>query len=259
VQPELLKFGTFVIPGFMAMVAIGAMLALGIGFHLARQRGLDRMELLSYSIFMALSFWLGAVLYRLFFTFLQSPQAVIENLFHLRVLIEKSGTSVVGGILGAALFSWLYLKRVGLPLWGTLDITFTAIPLAQAVGRIGCFLGGCCYGRPTDMFWGVTFPGHSHAVHPTQLYESFLNLLNFVVLLIVYRKRKFEGQVFSLYLINYALIRIVVEFWRGDTHRGFVIRGASPWTSLSIPQMMCLVILSLGVLVYLRRRKKSQA
>jgi len=259
VQPELLKFGTFVIPGFTVMVVIGALFALGIGFHLARQKGLDRMELLSYAIFLALSFWLGSVLYRLFFTFLQSPQTVTENLFHLRTLIEKSGTSVVGGILGASLFSWLYLKRVGLPLWGTLDITFTAIPLAQAVGRIGCFLGGCCYGRPTDSFLGVLFPGRSHAVHPTQLYESALNLLNFGVLFIVYKRRKFEGQVFALYLMNYALIRFILEFWRGDTHRGFVFQGASPWTSLSIPQLMCLVIFLIGLMVYLQRRKKTLA
>lgn len=258
-QPELFKIGSFVIPGFTAAVAAAALLALGIGLRLARQIGLDRMEFASYAIFCGLSFWLGSVLYRLVYTLLSNPETVTENLIHLRTLIERSGTSVLGGIIGAAWFSWIYLKHVKLPFWGTLDIAFTAIPLAQGVGRIGCFLGGCCYGRPTDLPWGVTFPGHDHAVHPTQLYLSALNLLNFAFLLFVYKKRRFEGQVLALYLMNYGLIRFVVEFWRGDTHRGFIFRGSSPWTSLSLPQMISLVIFAMGVMVFLRRRRNASA
>ncbi len=255
-QPELFKIGSYVIPSFTAAVVAAALLALAVGLHLARKRGIDRLEILSYAIFFSLSFWLGSVLYRLFLTSLSSPDTIADNLFHLRTLIERSGTSVLGGILGAALFSWVYLKRVGLPFWGTLDIAFTAIPLAQSVGRIGCFLGGCCYGRPTDLPWGVMFPGHDHAVHPTQLYESALNLLNFVILYAVYRKKRFEGQVFALYFINYALIRFLIEFWRGDTFRGFVFRGSSPWTSLSIPQLVSLAGLAFGIVLYLRLKKQ---
>ena len=258
-QPELIKIGSYVIPGFTAAVAAAALLALAVSLALARKEGIDRMEMLSYAIFLRRSFWLGSVLYRLFLTSLTRPDTIAANLFHLRTLIERSGTSVLGGILGAALFSWIYLKRVGLPFWGTLDIAFTAIPLAQGIGRIGCFLGGCCYGRTTDLPWGVTFPGHDSPVHPTQLYESALNLLNFALLFFVYKRRRFGGQVFALYFFNYALIRFFIEFWRGDTFRGFVFRSSSPWTSLSIPQLVSLIGLGVGITLYLRLKKKATA
>jgi phosphatidylglycerol:prolipoprotein diacylglycerol transferase len=257
VHPELFDLGFFVIPSFLAAAVVGALLSFWVALQLVRKKGWDRMEFFSYAVFSVLAFWLGSVLYRLFFTFLNNPENFLNEIGSLRVLVQKSGTSIIGGILGFILFSVLYLKRVGLPFWGTMDIAFTTIPLSQAFGRIGCFLGGCCYGCPTDSWLGVIFPKLSQAVHPTQLYESVLNLVNFAVLYILYKKRRFEGRIFALYLINYSVIRFVVEFWRGDSYRGFVIRGMSPWTSLSIPQAMCLFGFAAGAIIYLHRKARA--
>ncbi len=256
-HPELFDFGFLVIPSFLATAVIGALLSFGVALRLIRKKGWDRIEFFSYAIFSVLAFWLGSILYRLFFTFLKNPDMFLNMIGGLRVLVQKSGTSIIGGILGFILFSILYLKQVGLPFWETMDVAFTVFPLSQAFGRIGCFLGGCCYGSPTDSWVGITFPHHSHAVHPTQLYESGLNLLNFGILYFIYKKHRFEGQIFALYLMNYSLIRFVVEFWRGDSYRGFVFRGTSPWTSLSIPQTMCLLGFVAGAILYFYRKARA--
>lgn len=258
-HPELVRIGGFTLPSFTAAIVLGLALSLGVGFLLARKLGLDLVEFTAYAIFLGISFWLGSVLYRLFFMFLQSPQEFLHGLSPLGTLIQRSGTSVIGGIAGALLFSTFYLRKVGLPFWGTLDVAFTSIPLAQAAGRVGCFLAGCCYGRATGWWLGVTFPGHTQAVHPVQLYESALNLVNFAVLITLFLRRRFEGQILALYLVNYSVIRFILEYWRGDTHRGFLFVGGSRFTSLSLPQAMCLIGIAVGILIWRRRSRTVRA
>lgn len=255
--PELFRIGSRSIPSFYIAVFVGALLAFLLAIYLSRKRKLDQIEFISYGIFLIISFWLGSIIYKLVLKTIQDPVGFLEGLFHLKTLVIESGTSVVGGILGAGLFSLIYLRRVELPFWPTLDIAFTVIPLGQAVGRVGCFLAGCCYGRPTDLFWGVKFPGHPSPVHPTQLYESGLNFLNFVFLIRLLKRQKFGGQNIAFYLMNYSIIRFVVEYWRGDDYRGFLITGSTPWASLSIPQFMCLIGFAAGFLIWLYRRRQT--
>ncbi len=259
VHPVLFDLGVLVIPSFLAAAVAGALLSFWVALRLVRRKGWDRVEFFSYGVFSTLAFWLGSVVYRLFFRFLNNPANFLNEISSLRALVHKSGTSIIGGILGFILFSLLYLKRVGLPFWGTMDIAFTSIPLGQALGRIGCFLGGCCYGCPTDSWLGVTFPNLSQTVHPTQLYESVLNLINFIVLFLLYKKQRFEGRIIALYLMNYSLIRFLVEIWRGDGYRGFVFRGRTPWTSLSIPQAMCVLGFAAGILIYAHRKARVKS
>ena len=112
---------------------------------------------------------------------------------------------------------------------------YGTIVMAHGFGRIGCFFAGCCYGVPTDSFLGVTFPGHSHAVHPTMLYEAAFLFILFGVFTFLLFKYDFKHNM-SLYLVSYGIFRFLLEFIRGD-HRGELLGFISPsqtWSALMV-------------------------
>ncbi|MEA3420865.1 MAG: prolipoprotein diacylglyceryl transferase family protein, partial [Acidobacteriota bacterium] len=175
-----------------------------------------------------------------------------------------------GGLAFGFVFALWYLHKHRIPKWKTADIVGVAIALAHGFGRIGCFCAGCCFGRECTMPWGVTFHSeYSHnltgipietALHPTQLYESVLNFLNSLILFIILKKKKFDGQVFSFYIINYSIIRFFVEFYRGDhPDNTYLIKNPSPYMSLSFPQLFCIVGLITGLVMIFILKKKKRA
>ena len=137
-------------------------------------------------------------------------------------MVWHGGLVYYGGLLGASLSGILYTKVKQIPVWSTGDIVAPSIALGQGFGRIGCLLNGCCYGRPCDQPWAIRFPADNAAgaptvpVHPTEIYESLLSLALYAMLAWLYRRKKFDGQVFAAYLIGYALVRSFVELFRGD-------------------------------------------
>jgi len=173
----------------------------------------------------------------------------------------EGGGGFYGGLIAGIAFSLWYLRRFGLPFWKVADIVGAPTALGYSLMRVGCFLGGCCYGRPTSLPWGVQFPHLDEPVHPTQLYESGLNLVNFLILLAVLLKKKFDGQVISLDILINCSIRFVVEYFRGDPGRGWVVQGGSQYTSLTVPQWICLAGLLVGLILYgtLSKRKPAPA
>ena len=149
----------------------------------------------------------------------------------------RYGFVFFGGAVTAIVALLIYLKKKKLPLLKTADFLIVGLPLGHAFGRIGCFLAGCCYGRPTDLPWGVTFTDPHSLVapqylgttplHPTQLYEVAANLILFFVLQYYYKKTHKNGAVLAAYIIGYCVIRFVIEFFRGD-FRGEYLWGLSP-------------------------------
>jgi phosphatidylglycerol:prolipoprotein diacylglycerol transferase len=135
-------------------------------------------------------------------------------------MVQHGGLVFYGGLIGAALGSMLFAWRRHLPLWRLADIIAPSIALGYFFGRWGCLMNGCCYGRPTTLPWGIHFPyGHEtypNAVHPTEIYDSLLNLGLYGFLAWLHRRKKFDGQVFAVYLICYAVLRSFVELFRGD-------------------------------------------
>jgi phosphatidylglycerol---prolipoprotein diacylglyceryl transferase len=138
----------------------------------------------------------------------------------IEVFRIRSGLVFYGGLIGASVATILYTRKHKLSLWKTADVAAPSIALGHVFGRLGCFMSGCCYGRSCDLPWAVRFPeDHWTAgapVHPTQLYESGLNLLLFFGLAWLFRRRRFDGQVFATYLVAYAVLRAFVESFRGD-------------------------------------------
>ena len=168
------------------------------------------------------------------------------------------GSVFYGGLIGGVIAGAIYIKVKKLDAETYFDVTAPAIPLFHSIARIGCFLGGCCYGVESD--FGFTF-SHSLAPgvngvsrFPVQLLESGLNMILFLVLWQLLRKNKCKGYLFPIYLMSYAVIRFSDEFLRGDAYRGFIF-GISTSQFISI-------LLFLGALVYIvikKQRKKQKA
>ena len=135
-------------------------------------------------------------------------------------MIQHGGLVFYGGLIGAAITTIFYLHWKKLPVWKIADILAPSIALGSVFGRIGCLLNGCCYGRACDLPWAIHFPaGHETGgigVHPTEIYDALLNLVLYFGLAWLFRHKKFDGQIFALYLIGYAICRSIVECFRGD-------------------------------------------
>lgn len=146
-------------------------------------------------------------------------------------MIRHGGLVFYGGLILASLTTVLYARVKGLPLWKLADALAPSIALGYVPGRIGCLLNGCCYGAPTNLPWAIHFPPehetHGVAVHPTQVYDAGLNLGLYLGLAALYRRKKFDGQVFAAYLLGYAVTRSVVELFRGD----YPVRYLGGWAT----------------------------
>lgn len=160
-----------------------------------------------------------------------------------------------GMIVSVGALVW-YIKHKKLPLLKTADFMIVGLPLGHALGRVGCFLAGCCYGKPTTLPWGVTFTDphtlvppqlQGVSLHPTQLYEAALNLILFIVLHFAYKKPHKDGKILAEYILCYGLMRFGLEFLRGDFRGGFVL-GLSPSQVISLLACACALALWLKFL-----------
>jgi len=137
-------------------------------------------------------------------------------------MVQHGGLVYYGGLIGASLGYILYSLSGKLPFWKGADILAPSIALGHALGRIGCLLNGCCYGRACNLPWAITFPSAAQGappgvpLHPTQIYESLLNFILYGALAWMFRRKKFDGQIFASYLVSYAIVRSFVEMFRGD-------------------------------------------
>jgi phosphatidylglycerol:prolipoprotein diacylglycerol transferase len=154
-------------------------------------------------------------------------------------MVHKGGLVYYGGFIGATLAGIVYLLWKKLPLWKFGDVLAPSIPLGYVLGRIGCLMNGCCYGRACDLPWAIRFPKeHSGTqgtpVHPTQLYDALLSAGLWLLLEWLFRRKRFDGQVFAAYLLGYAVLRSIVEFFRGDYSRHYLGGWATPAHLVSI-------------------------
>ncbi|OGV43003.1 MAG: prolipoprotein diacylglyceryl transferase [Lentisphaerae bacterium GWF2_57_35] len=164
--------------------------------------------------------------------------------------IDKGGLIYYGGFLGASLCLYIMARMRHETLWSLADFAVTGLPLGHAVGRIGCFINGCCFGHPTNSFLGVQYPEGSEPwkayphcdLHPTQLYETAFNLLIYGLLLWYYPRKRKDGGVFALYLLTYPIGRFLVEFFRGDERLH--------WMGLNAAQELSVVLFGLGLLLW---------
>jgi phosphatidylglycerol:prolipoprotein diacylglycerol transferase len=173
-------------------------------------------------------------------------------------MVQRGGLVYYGGLVGATAAGILFARLKPLPVWRLADVVAPSIALGSFFGRWGCLMNGCCYGQPTTMPWGIHFPADSECaryygskpVHPTQIYDSLLNLALYVFLAWLYRRRKFEGRVFAAYLMCYAALRSFVELFRGDYTLDHYWHGMTP------AQMVSAGIFAAGLLLFWRLPRK---
>ncbi len=192
--------------------------------------------------------------------------------FYRAVFFWQGGLVFYGGLLGGVLGGALYVKSKHAPVIEVADLTAPYIALGHAIGRIGCFLNGCCWGEPTHMPWGVHFPKASWGaygqqlkdglikpgtpeslpVHPTQLYCALGLVVIFFTLRHLYNRNHATGAIVLLYMGSYGVLRFVVEFFRGDS--------AHPAFGLTVSQLVALgfVVLSLAAGCGLRRATRKR-
>lgn len=136
--------------------------------------------------------------------------------------VWNGGLVFYGGLIGATIAGVIYARLKQIPVWKLADVLAPSIALGYVFGRIGCLLNGCCFGRACSLPWAISYPpgnlngAPTYPVHPTQIYDSLLNLVLYAGLAWLYRHKKFDGQVFAAYLLCYAVTRSIVESFRGD-------------------------------------------
>ncbi len=252
--PDLLTIGPITLHTYGMFVAIGFFVGLMVTAKLGKAEGFNPQQIMDMGFIIILSAIIGS---RAMYVLLNASYYTRSPLDILK--IWEGGLVFSGGVLGVVLTMLWYIKRHGLPLGKAADLWTPAIAIGQGIGRIGCFMAGCCYGRPTDLICGVVFT-HPHSLasplnvplHPTQIYSSLSGFVIFLVVLVLYSKKKFEGQVFLWFLIMHSTARLAIERFRADD------RGILLGSNMSMTQLVATLILitSVGILLVVKSKKK---
>ena len=260
-HPILFKIGSFPIGTYGLLLTAGFFLALLLAQRLGRMEGIAPEHISDLAITLLLAGVIGSKLLMVIVDL--AGGASLRDVFDLGYL--RAGGAIHGGIIGAtAAFFWR-VRRLKLPLAPTLDCLTPAVALGQAIGRLGCFSAGCCYGTACGLPWAVTFTDPNARffsgtplempLHPVQLYTFLANFLVMGVLLAFRRHRRFPGQVSGLYFILEGVGRMVTETWRGDLDRGFLLN--IPWLSTGRATSCLFVLFGCGLLAWFSRRPRT--
>ncbi|MDI6605861.1 MAG: prolipoprotein diacylglyceryl transferase, partial [Candidatus Omnitrophota bacterium] len=213
--PVICTIGPFTVYSYGLMLALAVMVALSLAARRARKEGIDPDLIFNLSFIAVISGILGA---RIFY--------VIENLGYyldnpLEVaMLQHGGLSWFGGLVLGSISAVIYLKNKKLAFYKILDLISPFIALAHSIGRIGCLLNGCCFGKPS--VFGIYFPQEARILIPTQIYSSLLLASIFLFLRYLQDRPHKSGQIFYTYLLLYSFSRFFIEFWRGD-HRAIFL------------------------------------
>ena len=246
-HPILLEAGPVTIYTYGVLLAAAYLLGLWLGVKRANAAGLDGNRVMDLGIWVIIAALVGAKGLLLVVDFNHFTSSREEFLSLLR-----SGGVFYGGLIAASLTCIYLLRKHKLPLWQSGDLFAPGIALGYMVGRLGCLAAGCCYGRPTQVAWAVTFTDPAAALnvgtplgvplHPTQLYEALAGLAILVTLLVIEKRGKpYSGRTFWQFVLMYAVSRFIIEFFRGDD-RGMV-------SMFSTSQVISLVLAPLSIVM----------
>jgi phosphatidylglycerol:prolipoprotein diacylglycerol transferase len=237
----LFHIGTFPIYSFGVMVAIAVMLGSWLTTRNAHRIGLTReqaLEVLSWVVGLGVLFSRLAFVVQNLSWYLQHPNEILD--------FRGGGMSWHGCIIGLVLAVWLQARRVGVGSLDLLDLCAPGSLLGLAIGRIGCFLNGCCFGRECSLPWAVYLPdeitGKAAYRHPSPLYEMTLAFIGVAILQRILAQRRFRGQVFWNFLLVYSIIRFIVEFFRQSTLLALGLSLAQ-WVSIGLMIFSAILLL----------------
>ena len=250
--PILFQLGPITLHTYGLMVALGFLGGLSIARIQFARFGLPVMLLDRIVLYLMLFGLLGA---RTLFFLLQNMDAFfVDPLSFFR--IWEGGLVFYGGVIAGLITLAVFAYRYRLNFLSLTDAFAAPLLLAHALGRIGCFSAGCCYGRPSSLPWAVTFTHPATlaprfvALHPTQIYESVGNFVLFLIAFKLGQRKPARGVLTSFYAISYGTFRFVMEFLRGDD-RGAFLLGASPSQIVAL----CLIAIGIGIIVYEKKER----
>jgi phosphatidylglycerol:prolipoprotein diacylglycerol transferase len=254
--PELFSIGPVTIHTYGFFVALGLVAGVLVTIKIGKSQGISAQQVMDMGFIMILSGIIGSRLGYIIIDFSYYSTHPLD-IFKL----WQGGLVFSGGLIAVVLVILWYARRHDFSLWQIGDLWSPAAAIGQSIGRIGCFMAGCCYGRPTDVPWSVVFTDSRSLaqlnipLHPTQLYSSLSGLIIFIILMLLNAKKKFKGQVFLWFLILHSTGRLLIERFRGD-HRGFILE--SRW---SVTQLMTILILigSVVTLYIVKSRKEKES
>lgn len=231
VHPIAFKLGPLTVHWFGVMIAVAFLAGMWTAVRRAPRAGVAGEQIADLVVpWLLLGSVLGA---RVLYVATYWKESFAGQPWWEIFMIQRGGLVFYGGLIGASLTTIFFARIKKLPLWKLADIFAPSIALGSLFGRIGCFLNGCCYGRACELPWAVRFPADhptlGDPVHPTQIYDALLNLLLFLGLAWLFRhRRKFDGQIFAIFLMGYAITRSIAEAFRGDYNDAHLHGGFTP-------------------------------
>jgi phosphatidylglycerol:prolipoprotein diacylglycerol transferase len=251
--PHLFTIGPVTVPTYGVLFSLGLLAGVAVASRLAARSSLDKDQVWTLAWLCIFVGFVGARL--------------VHVLAHLNYFLAHpleffrfwEGWAFLGGPIAALLLILWYAPRHHMPIWKVLDVFTPPLPIGLVFARLGCLMAGCCYGKPTGCTFGITLHGYQVdpqcrgvPLHPTQLYEAAGSLLLFFWLLRVFKRKTFDGQVFLSFFIAYPVFRSIIECFRGDSIRGFVVDGV-----LSTSQLVSILIFIPAFVLMVVMRKVS--
>ena len=259
-HPVLFQIGSVTVYTYGVLVAIGVVVGVWLASQEASRAGLSPIRVWNLGIYGILVALIASKLWLI----LSSWDYYSENpreIFSAATL--QSGGTFYGGLIGGILWTVFYTRREHMPLLPTLDVSAAPVALGHAIGRLGCFAAGCCYGKPASVPWAVTFtsavatrisgtPLHV-ALHPTELYEAGAEFANFAILYWLGRRSHVPGQAVGIYLALYGLERGLIEFVRDDPGRTLLFHD-----TISLMQIVSVAMLMAGAWLWIRGLRTAE-
>jgi phosphatidylglycerol---prolipoprotein diacylglyceryl transferase len=255
-KPILFSIGSFILPSYYTFISLGILLGIFFFYRYSKRSGFPLVYMLDVSMIVVITCYLGA---RLFHVVFEMPQYYLQHPFDI-FSFWKGGYVIYGGILFPLIFIYIYARRKRLSFLNITDLLAPSAAIGTALGRMACFLQGCCYGSPTSMPWGVVFPEGTNGgltpsgvpLHPTQIYLVLVNFLIFLFLNWKFKHKKFAGELTYWYLLLYSIGRSFVEIFRND------FRGDLFYPYVSTSQFISLVIFVVVSYLLIKNYRKTQ-
>ena len=250
-DPVLLSIGPFEIRYYGLFYVIGFIMAYFLLNHLAKKKELsiNKDDIADLLLYVIIGNVLGA---RIFYVFIYNLPYYLANPFEI-IAVWHGGLSFHGALIGAVIAVFYFCKRKKVDFYEIADISVIPLALGLALGRLGNFINGELYGRISEVPWAVKFPGVEGFRHPSQLYESFKNLLIFFALWTIKDKKLPKGFLFWLFVIMYSVLRFIIEFFRQpDPQIGFI------FGFLTMGQLLNIIMFAVGIFFIYRVSKKKE-
>jgi len=241
VKPVLFEYGPIALYSYGATLALAFLISVALLARQAKSAGINPGKIVDLALVIMVTGIIGS---RLLYVGLNWAEFVSEP--YTILFLFRGGLAIYGGLILSIPVGLWFAKRNSLPPAKTADLIAPYGALAQAIGRLGCFLNGCCYGKTTMSVFGIVFPGHIDKVHPSQIYSAVGLFVIFLILRALYKRQSFNGQIILSYLILYSIFRFLIEFVR--VNPVFIL-------GLSFHQYASVMVFLLSFYLYVRRRR----